>query len=172
MKVSEHVTLREPRTEDAINLATAANNPAIYAGLRDYFPHPYSVDDALHFIDTVLAKDGPPTTWFICVDGIASGVMSVFPGEDVYRYNAELGYWLAEPLWGQGIMTGVITATAKHAWTHLGVDRLYAEVFSSNQGSLRVLEKCGFRREYEIEGAVVKLGVRQSVICMGLRKPA
>ena len=52
-----------------------------------------------------------------------------------------LGYWLGQEFWGRGIATAALTA-------FLGVltDRpLYADVLRTNAGSLRVLQKCGFR---------------------------
>jgi len=165
------IQLRKPRVQDAIELAKQADNPAIFAGLRDYFPSPYSVDDALRFIETVHAKTGPATDWFITVDDRVAGVMGLFLGEDVYRHNAEIGYWLGEEFWGRGIMTACIQRTVEFAWKNFDVTRIYAEVFSSNAASIRVLEKCGFEREYVLEGIVTKLGERCDSICMGIRNP-
>ena len=165
------IELLRPRVEDAVSLARYADDAAVFAGLRDYFPHPYSVDDALRFIDTVLAKDGKQTDWLIHVDGEAVGVMGLFIGEDVYRRNAEIGYWIGRPHWGKGIMTHSINWTLDYAWRELDVDRVYAEVFSTNHGSLRVLEKCGFEVEYVLPNTVVKLGQRCDSICLGIRRP-
>ncbi len=163
--------LRPPKIEDAIDLAREANDPAVAAGLRDYFPSPYSVDDALRFIETIDAKTGPQTDFLITVDGEVAGVMGVFLGQDVYRYNAELGYWLGKRFWGKGITTAAIAWTIDYAWRTLNVERLYAEVFSSNIGSQRVLEKNGLVEEYRLEDVVVKDSKRLDMICYGIRKP-
>ncbi|MFK8055465.1 MAG: GNAT family N-acetyltransferase [Saprospiraceae bacterium] len=166
------VELRKPRIEDAIDLAQEANDPAVAAGLRDYFPSPYSVDDALRFIEVIDAKTGPQVDFVITVNGEVAGIMGLFVGEDVYRYNAELGYWVGKRFWGQGITTKAIEWTIDYAWRTLKVDRIYAEVFSSNIGSQRVLEKNGLVEEFRLANVVVKDSKRLDMICYGIKKPA
>lgn len=54
----------------------------------------------------------------------------------------EVGYWLGKDFWGQGIATRALTE-------FLGLETtrpLFAGVAAHNLASLRVLEKCGFRR--------------------------
>lgn len=46
----DNVILREWEETDAERLAEIANNKKIYDNLRDYFPHPYSIDDARKYI--------------------------------------------------------------------------------------------------------------------------
>ena len=169
--MKQKIVLRPPKIQDAIDLAREANNPAVARGLRDYFPNPYTVDDALRFIETVDAKIGPQTDFLILVDGEVAGVMGVFVGEDVYRYNAELGYWIGQRFWGKGITTKAISWTIDYAWRTLIVDRIYAEVFSSNIGSQRVLEKNGLIEEYRLSDIVIKESKRLDMICYGIRKP-
>ena len=164
------ITLRAPRVEDAIDLAKEANDPAVAAGLRDYFPSPYSVDDALRFIEMVDAKTGPQVDFVITVNDEVAGIMGLFIGEDVYRFNAELGYWIGQRFWGKGITTAAIAWMIDYAWRTLGVDRIYAEVFSSNIGSQRVLEKNGLVEEYRLSNVVVKDSKRLDMICYGIRK--
>ena len=65
------------------------------------------------------------------------------PGE----HRAEFGYWLAKVYRGRGIMPQVIQVFARHAFSRLGLHRLYATPFSFNSASHRVLEKAGFQRE-------------------------
>jgi RimJ/RimL family protein N-acetyltransferase len=67
-------------------------------------------------------------------------------------HRAEIGYWLAKPYWGQGIMTDAVLAFVTYAFEDLGLMRLTAHVFESNIGSVRVLEKNGF----ELEGRLRK----------------
>ncbi|WP_112248286.1 GNAT family N-acetyltransferase [Kribbella monticola] len=58
-----------------------------------------------------------------------------------------LGYWLGKEYWGRGIATAALTA-----FLDLVPERpLYADVLRTNVGSLRVLQKCGFRMLSEIE---------------------
>ena len=53
-----------------------------------------------------------------------------------------VGYWLGREFWGRGIATRALAEFVEE----LGVRPLYAEVVTTNIGSIRVLEKCGFTR--------------------------
>jgi RimJ/RimL family protein N-acetyltransferase len=51
-----------------------------------------------------------------------------------------VGYWLGREFWGRGLATRALAELVEE------LDRpLYAEVSKTNIGSIRVLEKCGFR---------------------------
>jgi RimJ/RimL family protein N-acetyltransferase len=80
-------------------------------------------------------------------DGTLIGVVGAGHLEVGTTHRANLGYWLAKPYWGQGIMTRAVRCYVRYALTHLDVVRLTAEVFCRNEASIRVLEKVGFRRE-------------------------
>ncbi len=57
----------------------------------------------------------------------------------------EIGYWLGEPWWGQGLMTEAVGRILDFARASLGLDRLRSDYFVDNPASGRVQEKCGFR---------------------------
>lgn len=61
------------------------------------------------------------------------------------RGQAELGYLLARPYWGQGLMTEAAEMTACYGFGALGLSRLIAFADTENLGSRRVLEKIGMR---------------------------
>ena len=109
--------LRAIRKEDNVSLARHANNPAIAVNLRDIFPHPYTQDDADNFISFVLEHDDPVTHFVIDVDNEAAGMISISVKTDVYRFNAEIGYWLGEAHWNKGIMTAAIRLVTHYAFT-------------------------------------------------------
>jgi RimJ/RimL family protein N-acetyltransferase len=94
------------------------------------------------------ANGGQPVVWAIreetgrLIGGI--GLDDLIIGQS---HQAELGYWLAKPWRGHGLMTAVVEAVCWHAFENLGVTRLTAHVFWFNDASARVLEKCGFRQE-------------------------
>ena len=62
-------------------------------------------------------------------------------------HRGEIGYWLAKPFWGRGIMTGVVRRVCRHAFEEFGLVKVSAHVFTNNPASARVLEKCGFVEE-------------------------
>ena len=90
----------------------------------------------------------------------AIGSIGLSPGQDVHRYTAELGYWLAEPFWGRGIVSRAVTALTAHAFSQrTDLVRIQAAVFSWNAASARVLEKAGYQREGVLRQSVFKDGV-------------
>jgi len=150
--------LRPWRNDDAPSLARYADNPRVAACMRDLFPSPYTPDDANRFI--AMATGAPPGLLLaIEVNGEAAGGIGIRPLEDVYRGTAEIGYWLAEPFWGRGIVTDAVRALVPVAFDRTGITRIQASIFSNNPASMRVLEKCGFVREAVHRNAITKHGV-------------
>ena len=144
----EGFILRTMKMEDKTAFAKHANNPKIFENLRDRFPHPYSESDAERFLQFVLeGKDPMTTNLTIEVDGEAIGNVSIFRKEDVYRKNAEIGYWIGESFWGRGIMTKVVKLLVEYTFKTFDVMRVYATPFSTSVGSMKVLEKAGFKKE-------------------------
>ena len=164
------VRLRALKIIDAPALADEANDAAVARTLRDYFPHPYSVDDALRFIEEAQSKKGPVTQFVIEANGEVAGVMGVFVGEDVLRHNGEIGYWLGRRWWRRGIATEAVRQVVEYGFGTLGLHRIHAEVFGNNPASVRVLEKCGFEQEYRLPAVIVKDGEVLDLIAMGRRK--
>jgi RimJ/RimL family protein N-acetyltransferase len=126
--------------------------------MRDLFPSPYTLDDANRFIAMATGRRSG-LMLAIEVDGDAAGGIGINPLEDVYRGTAEIGYWLAEPFWGKGIVTDAIRAIVPVVFEESGIVRLQAGIFSNNPASMRVLEKCGFTLEAVHRHAITKNGV-------------
>lgn len=61
--------------------------------------------------------------------------------------NAYLGYWIDREHQGRGLTTEAVRATTAFAFASAGLHRIQAAVMPRNDGSLRVLEKVGYRRE-------------------------
>lgn len=86
-------TLRPWTKTDIDSLVKYANNLAIARNLTDKFPFPYSRKNGEQFIN--FATDGSGHHIFaIDINGQACGGIGLHPQADVYRKNAELGYWL------------------------------------------------------------------------------
>ncbi len=67
---------------------------------------------------------------------------------------AEIGYWVAKPYWGQGIMTRVIRVFIGHLRKKYHYHSFQAKVFPFNLSSVRVLQKNGFRFDVRIVKSV------------------
>lgn len=150
--------VRSWRFGDEDTLHIHANNPAIWRNLRDSFPHPYTPADAQRWIQFVV-DPVQEINFAIDVNGEAVGNIGLRFGDDIDRYTAEIWYWLGEAHWGKGIITAALRGLANYAFTEFMLTRLYAMPFSHNPGSIRVLEKVGFRREGLLRQSAVKEGV-------------
>ncbi len=149
--------VRNYRPGDELSLVHAANNRKLWRNLRDRFPHPYTMDDAVWWVQGASA--GYPVTDFaIEVDGAAVGGVGFILRDDVYTGTAEIGYWLGEDYWGRGIVTEAVRAMTDYAFGAFRLHRIYAEVFEWNPASMRVLEKCGYEREGRLRKSVTKEG--------------
>jgi RimJ/RimL family protein N-acetyltransferase len=150
--------LRPWQEDDAPSLARHADNPRIAACMRDLFPSPYTMDDARRFI-ALSTGTAPGLFLAIEVQGEAAGGIGIRPLDDVYRGTAEIGYWLAEPFRGRGIVTNAVRALVPLAFERTDIVRIQAGIFSNNAASMRVLERCGFTREAVHRNAITKNGV-------------
>ena len=158
MAHAHEVTIRTFRTCDAEPLARLANDRDVWLGLRDLFPHPYSLDDAHGFI-AFAAGMTPPTFFAIDVDGALAGGIGYTPRTDVERIGAEVGYWVGRAFWGRGIATAALRHLTAHAFAaQPELRRLFAVPFAANAASARVLEKAGFVREGTLRQSVIKDG--------------
>lgn len=61
--------------------------------------------------------------------------------------RAEFGYVINPRYWSKGFATEAALAAVPYGFAKLGLHRIEAFTFPANTGSVRVLEKCGFRRE-------------------------
>lgn len=153
----ENIGIRVFKKSDRKLLAKYANNKKIKQNLRDAMPFPYTLVDADHFIDTVLAEN-PVHTFAIVYNKKFVGVCGLNLQTDIYRKSCEAGYWLAEDYWGKGIATTALNLVTEYAFDALECVRVYTGVFDYNTASMRVLEKAGFRKEGFFEKALIKDG--------------
>jgi len=86
------------------------------------------------------------------------GAVSADSFEPGATHQAEIGYWLARPFWGHGIMTDAVRAYVDYAFRELGVVRLMAHTLVFNRASQRVLEKNGFQLEGRFRKHLMKEG--------------
>ena len=156
---------------DLDSLVGHANNWNVAKNMTDKFPFPYSESDGKNFI--AFATQGDPIHIFaIEVDGHAVGGIGIHPQEDIHRRNAELGYWLAEPFWGQGIISAAIRQAVDFAFQTYKINRVFARPFGTNAGSQRVLEKNGFTLEGRFEKVLVKDGEWLDELIYAIRREA
>jgi RimJ/RimL family protein N-acetyltransferase len=137
-----------------------------------YIPYPYTEEDADAWLEERIAhrREQPAEVTFALrtPDGRLVGVIGADDLEVGTTHRANIGYWLARPYWGRGLMTAAARRFVQYAFERLEVTRLTAEVFSWNEASARVLEKVGFRREGRLRRHREKDGRLVDVFYYGL----
>lgn len=107
-------------------------------------PWPYGQADAERFVATLARRpvDDPAITLALTMppDDTAIGVVDLAAS----GARTVLGYWLAEPYWGKGLMTEALAALFTHAFAVRPLDTIFSGVFHDNPASLAVQKKLGF----------------------------
>ncbi len=86
-----------------------------------------------------LRADDTKVVRTIVADGVVAGNIGS------WQDNGQqlLGYWVGREFWGRGVATQALALLADE----VSIRPLYAHVAVHNVGSIRVLDKCGFRRD-------------------------
>lgn len=163
--------LRPWKTDDLDSLMLYADNWNIAKNLTDKFPHPYTRESGENFISYAGAGD-PLQIFAIEIEGRASGGIGVHPQEDIFKKNAELGYWLAEPYWGKGIISAAIKEVVDYAFETFDITRVFARPFGTNIGSQKALEKNGFVLEARLQNTVWKKDRFEDELIYAVRRTA
>ncbi|WP_299313002.1 GNAT family protein [uncultured Aquimarina sp.] len=153
----QKIKIRELELSDKSQLARLANNENIWNNLRDYIPLPYHEKDAEFFINLTKAQN-PKQSFGVEFKNELCGVISLIIQEDIYRKSAEIGYWIGEPYWGNGIATEAVGLITKYGFEKLDLIRIYSGVFQHNTASMKILEKNGYSKEGIFRKAVFKKG--------------
>jgi len=82
--------------------------------------------------------------------------------------RAEIGFALARSHWGEGYMLEALRTLLAWCFDDLGLRRIEADVDPGNQGSLRLLERLGFRREGLLRERWETAGQIQDSVLLGL----
>ncbi len=171
--VNDHIHLSEFLPSDKPSLVEHLQEKAIY-DRTSRIPSPYTEANAeewLALLARIARQQGQPVHWAIRnQEGCLIGACG-FDGFQVGKsHRAEVGYWLAKPYWGRGIMTAVIREVCQFAFTQWNLVKITAHVFSFNAASARVLEKCGFEQEGYLRKHFLKDGQMIDARLFGLLK--
>lgn len=149
------IKIRPLDLSDTSTLAKLANNKNIWDNLRDYIPNPYTESDAKFFIN-LTKKEDPQQSFAIEFNSNVCGVISLILQKDVYRKSAEVGYWIGESYWENGIATQAVKLITEYGFNELKLNRIYTGVFEYNTASIKVLKKNGYEREGIFKSAIIK----------------
>ena len=120
-------------------------------GERAGWTHHKSKQESQEILKRFIAED---KTFAICLkkDGKVIGSLGVEKyglEESLTEFNGylgrEIGYVLAKPCWGKGIMPEAVTAVIEYLFKEIDLDFLICGYYDFNAQSKRVQEKCGFK---------------------------
>jgi [ribosomal protein S5]-alanine N-acetyltransferase len=83
----------------------------------------------------------------------------------------EMGYAIAEPYWGRGLVVEAAAEVMRFVFTEYAVERLQARVFVGNDSSERVLQKLGFSREGVLRSLIFRRGAWHDLVIYSLLRP-
>lgn len=132
-----NVELREVTSQDIDDFFRYQSDPAA-SEMAAFTPR---TAEAHHAHWTKILGDGNTIARTIALDGATAGNVVSWAADD----RRLVGYWIGRAFWGRGAATAALGL-------FLEVDAhrpLHARVSTTNVGSIRVLEKCGFERAEE-----------------------
>ncbi len=138
--------LRPFKETDAESLYEFAKDPRV--GPIAGWPVHTSVENSRDIIRGVLSAN---ETYAVTLksDNAAIGSAGLLIGNksnlDIAADEAEIGYWIGVPYWGQGLIPEAVNELIRYAFEDLKLSVLWCGYFDGNEKSKRVGEKCGFK---------------------------
>lgn len=143
---TERLLLRPFQPTDAKRVQDLAGNPSV-ARMTSNIPHPYADGEAENWIATHVDdwQRGSAAIFAVCLrsDAALIGAVGLM---NIHNGDAELGYWIGEPFWGQGYASEAVDAVIGFAMTSCELNRVHAHHLSRNPASGKVLRKAGLSR--------------------------
>ena len=151
---------------------------ALYRWARDpevgpsagWAPHT-SVENSREIIRTVLSEEGTFAVLLKGGDGGPIGSVGVFPTAiPVGKGEPEIGYWIAHPYWGQGLVPEAVEELLRWQFQEMGVQRVWCAHSPENEKSRRVQEKCGFRHVCDTPRSPWPDGTERPGVCQAITR--
>jgi RimJ/RimL family protein N-acetyltransferase len=157
---TQRLILRPWTENDAESLYNYAKDPAI-GPIAGWPPHT-SVENSREIIRDILSA---PETYAVVLKETNEPIGSVgimfadgVHSADMQDGDAEIGYWIGVPYWGQGLIPEAVQRLLKRCFVELDVKRVWCGHYDGNIKSRRVMEKCGFKFHHTEEGKTSPLG--------------
>lgn len=157
---TDRLILRPGRDSDADALFRYAADPDI-GPIAGWEPHA-SVEESLKIIRTVFAA---PEVYAVVLkttgEPVGScGIMSAdsLHSAEMKQGEAEIGYWIGKPYWGQGLIPEAVRALLRRCFEDLALDAVWCGYYEGNIKSRRVCEKSGFRYHHTNKNIISPLG--------------
>ena len=145
--ITERLILRPWCMDDVEDLHKYATEPDI--GLSAGWKPHKNIEESLEVIENVFMKPGvyaivyKETNEVIGSIGLHAGDKSS-RGLGSDEQQAEVGYWIAKPYWGRGLVAEAAKPLIEFGFLELELNRIWIAYFDGNNKSKRVAEKLGF----------------------------
>lgn len=135
-----------------IRAVTAADEAAFTAAARAsrvlHRPWVQPPCDAAAFARHLARFDGVSHHGFVVeVKGQLAGAVNLTNIVMGAFCSGYLGYYAFTGFEGRGLMTAGLNAVVRHAFQHLGLHRVEANIQPGNAASLALVQRCGFQQE-------------------------
>ncbi len=157
---TQRLILHSWAENDAESLYNYAKDPAI-GPIAGWPPHT-SVENSREIIRDILSA---PETYAVVLKETNEPIGSVgimfadgVHSAEMQDGDAEIGYWIGVPYWGQGLIPEAVQRLLKRCFVELDVKRVWCGHYDGNIKSRRVMEKCGFKYHHTEEGKTSPLG--------------
>ena len=95
----------------------------------------------------------------------------VFPTAiPVGKGEPEIGYWIAHPYWGQGLVPEAVEELLRWQFQEMGAQRVWCAHSPENEKSRRVQEKCGFRHVCDTPPSPWPDGTERPGVCQAITR--
>ena len=167
---TNRLILRPWKESDAESLYKYAKNPLV--GPAAGWPVHTSIENSRQIIREILSAD---ETYALTLknDDVAIGSIGLMIGAksnlNINADEAEIGYWIGEPYWGQGFIPEAALEILRYAFDVLNTATVWCGYFDGNEKSKRAGEKCGFKfhhTEYNKEWPLINATKTQHVTCI------
>ena len=154
---TERLTIKIPEIDDRFELTQLINDKHVIKWLSD-MPFPYTLSHAEEFIERSQEKAMKRETYNFMIfkeKKILGGIGLT----EFKKKSCELGYWLGKRYWGNGFATEAVKSILDFGFDQLNLEEIYASYKIGNEGSKRVLMKCGFhfyREKKEFDSVLLK----------------
>lgn len=138
------ISIRYQQVGDARRFFEILNNPNFI-----YFPaKPQTIEEEKKFLrkNAALRQSGEQLNYSILMNGNVVGATGIHI-ESRRKHSAEIGYFVDEAYWGQGIACEAVRQLEEIAFNELGIVRIEINMVKKNKASERVAIKCGYRKE-------------------------
>jgi RimJ/RimL family protein N-acetyltransferase len=161
------VRLRALEREDLPLTHEWANDPRLAFIDANHFPVSMAQEES--WFDEVMQNKNRNVLIVEFLEDQAPVGFIYFDTDYVHR-SANISINISPDFQGRGMGTDALLTAIHHAFAFMGLNRLGATIFLNNDKSLKLFERCGFRREGVLRQSYIWYGAPQDRVIMSILK--